>query len=256
MDKPEFRLTKKAWVIGASEGIGKAVCIALDSLGIDLIISARSSTPLAELDQTLKKKSTILPLDVEDTDSFISTLTELFDRHTIDYLFFFPGYYEPNNITGLDAAIINKTIHINFRSVIYFLKHSIPYLEQQPHRQLLITASLAGYRGLPSSQPYAATKAAVINLVESAKAEYPHLNIRLINPGFVKTRLTDKNSFAMPHLLSPTKAAEYIIQAINDTSFEIYFPTRLAWALNILRILPYRIYFYITKHYFKKQVNN
>ncbi|MDE4942924.1 SDR family NAD(P)-dependent oxidoreductase, partial [Francisella tularensis] len=77
----------------------------------------------------------------------------------------------------------------------------LPFLKKNPHCQLERTASVAGYIGLPRSHPYAATKAGVINLVENLKTDNPEIDIRLINPSFVKTTLTDKNNFKMPSLL-------------------------------------------------------
>ena len=65
----------------------------------------------------------------------------------------------------------------------------------------------------------------------------------VINPGFVATRLTAKNDFTMPSLLSPEQAAEAIIDGFGRGAFEIHFPKRFTCVLKLLSKLPYAAYF-------------
>lgn len=112
-------------------------------------------------------------------------------------------------------------------------------------KQIALVASVAGYRGLPTASCYGASKAAVINLAESLRAELysSGIDIRLINPGFVKTPLTDKNDFEMPFLISAEQAAHDIIKGLNSKRFEIVFPRKMAWAMKLLKWLPDRVFF-------------
>lgn len=112
-------------------------------------------------------------------------------------------------------------------------------------KQIALVASVAGYRGLPTASCYGASKAAVINLAESLRAELysSGIDIRLINPGFVKTPLTDKNDFEMPFLISAEQAAQDIIKGLNGKRFEIVFPRKMAWAMKLLKWLPDRVFF-------------
>jgi len=64
-------------------------------------------------------------------------------------------------------------------------------------------------------------------------------DVRLVNPGFVATRLTGKNDFDMPALLQPPEAAKQIADGLDRGGFEIHFPRRLTLALKLLRALPY-----------------
>ncbi len=106
-------------------------------------------------------------------------------------------------------------------------------------------ASVAGYRGLPTAAAYGASKAALINLCESLWLDLKGSGIRLqvINPGFVRTPLTEKNDFKMPALIEPDEAAERILKGLLSDRFEITFPKRFVYLLKLLRILPYRWYF-------------
>ncbi len=109
--------------------------------------------------------------------------------------------------------------------------------------------ALAAWLGLPTSAAYGATKAALINLAESLKYDCDRAGVKLqlVSPGFVKTPLTDKNDFAMPHLMPVEKAVARMIAGLQSNRFEITFPRRFTWQLKLLRVLPYRLYFAITR---------
>ena len=109
--------------------------------------------------------------------------------------------------------------------------------------------SPSAFLGLPQATVYGPSKAALINLAEILYADlHPKgLAVYLINPGFVATRLTEKNAFAMPALQTPQSAAEAIVHGIEAGRFEIHFPRRFTFFLKCLRLLPYRLQFAITQ---------
>ena len=120
----------------------------------------------------------------------------------------------------------------------------LPLLLAQGGGQITLCASVAGYRGLPKSQPYGATKAGLINIAESLAAEVPkQIDVRVINPGFVESRLTDKNDFKMPMRISPEKAAKAIADGLNKPGFEIHFPKAFTRIMKLLSYLPNSLYF-------------
>jgi short-subunit dehydrogenase len=112
-----------------------------------------------------------------------------------------------------------------------------------------VVASLAGYRGLPGAAAYGASKAGLINLCEALRPELAAVGVdmRLINPGFVKTPLTDKNDFPMPFLIDVDEAVDRIIDGLQGDSFEIAFPRRFALLMKLLRLLPDRLFFGVTR---------
>jgi short-subunit dehydrogenase len=121
----------------------------------------------------------------------------------------------------------------------------VPVLLGQRAGGIAIVSSVAGYGGLPTSLLYGATKAALINFAETLYLDLQPKGIAvyLVNPGFVKTPLTDKNEFEMPALITADQAAREIIAGLERGEFEIHFPKRFTWALKLLRLLPYRLYF-------------
>ncbi|MNS58118.1 short chain dehydrogenase [compost metagenome] len=104
-------------------------------------------------------------------------------------------------------------------------------------------ASVAGYIGLPGATLYGPSKAALINLAELLYTElHAHgLGVYLINPGFVKSRLTARNTFRMPALITPEVAAEAILTGLERGRFEIAFPQRFTRLVRLISLLPYRI---------------
>ncbi|MBP9726594.1 MAG: SDR family NAD(P)-dependent oxidoreductase [Gammaproteobacteria bacterium] len=241
---------KNIWIIGASDGIGKAVAIALSNLGANLIISARSEEKLVEINHGFKNKAAVVAFDVSQREAFSVAAHSIFATQEINSILYFPGFYEPVALSHLNNQTIDNSIDINLRSVFTLLQCTLPYLKEHSTCQLAVAASVAGYQGLPNAQPYSATKAAVINLMESLKAEYPTYNIKLINPGFVKTRLTAKNNFDMPALISTERAAKYILAGLLKNNFEIHFPKKFTYILKMIRMIPYKYYFLLINKYF------
>jgi short-subunit dehydrogenase len=125
----------------------------------------------------------------------------------------------------------------------------LPRFMERRRGHLAVVASVAGYRGLPTSAAYGASKAALINMCEALKPELDRagVTISVVNPGFVKTPLTDKNDFPMPFLMDADAAAEQMVRGLETGRFEITFPKRFTWGMNLLRCLPYSLYFAVSR---------
>lgn len=234
------------WIIGASSGIGAALAQSLARRGEVLGLSGRDPAALEAVRQSLPGQGhRCLPLDVRDP----ATLAAGFDAleqawPRFDRVVFMAGIYEPMALTDLDVLQVEQIVSVNLAGAFNLISVALPKLLLQKSRaQLAFCASVAGYRGLPNAQPYGATKAGLINLVESLKVEQgERLDVRLISPGFVATRLTDKNGFDMPFRLSPEEAGERIAKGLTRLGFELHFPRRFTWMMKALASLPYRLY--------------
>jgi len=240
---------KTVWVIGATDGIGKAITQKLADNGAKhLILSSRSDSKLKALSVSINCANSVYAFDVSNYDETIRQASSIFDKFKgIDSIIYLPAFYEPSLVSNISRENLDKTIDINLKAVFYFIDAVLPYIKSNPKCQLAITASSAGYIGLPNSQPYGATKAAVISLVESLKCENSKLDIRLINPSFVKTKLTDKNDFKMPAIITPELAADAVLKGLAGKKFEIHFNKKFTIILKLISILPYSIYFKIAK---------
>jgi short-subunit dehydrogenase len=242
---------KHIWIIGASSGIGEALSRCLASRGAILALSARKSEALNRLNRELNNAHLSLPLDVTDQNELIEARKFLEEQWgKIDSVILLSAMYEPMTFSTLDIPVVRHIIETNLLAAFYAVSATLPFLKQQGYGQLVLCGSIAGYSGLPNGQPYSATKAAIINLAESLRAEtldFPAIDIKLINPGFVKTPMTDKNSFSMPMIITPEEAAEAIASGLQSKAFEIHFPKRFTRIMKLLRHLPYWLYFCIMR---------
>jgi short-subunit dehydrogenase len=252
---------KNAWIIGASHGIGEELVKSLFGDGYNLAISARDEKKLNEIKKALEQnpmqKSQILvaPLDVSDLNSFKNAFKKISENFLkIDLAIFASGIYQPMDLKDFDIEFAQKTLDVNLGGCLNFLHLIVPKMTEQKSGHIALIASVAGYRGLPQSLAYGASKAAIINLAEGI---YPELKsngiaISVINPGFVKTRLTDSNKFSMPFLISTKEAAEVISNELKKGKFEIHFPKKFTFFLKFLRLIPNSLFLkFITKFIYK-----
>ena len=155
------------------------------------------------------------------------------------------GTHQPVSAEAFEADEFARLVAINLVGVGNCLEPLLQRMIARRKGRIAVVSSVAGYRGLPTSSYYGATKAALINLAESLKFDLDRhgVTMQLIDPGFVRTPLTDKNEFAMPFLIEAEAAAERIAKGLESSSFEITFPRRFTYLLKLLRCLPYRLYF-------------
>jgi len=260
---------KNCWIVGASSGIGFELAKKLCKNGYNVVASARSLENLNLLKTAIeedKKSSQNLEnygeiaveiVDVEDYQALKKTWQNILEKnHKIDLVIFASAIYEQMDLRDFDLELAKKIMHVNFDGFLNFLHAIVPHFMQNKDGHIATIASVAGYRGLPKSLTYGASKSAMINLCEGIYSELKANNIALsvINPGFVKTRLTAKNKFPMPFLISQEQASDYIYQGLIAKKFEIHFPKKFTFILKFLRIIPYKIYLPIVNNIYRKNL--
>ncbi|MES9851233.1 MAG: SDR family NAD(P)-dependent oxidoreductase [Candidatus Thiodiazotropha sp. L084R] len=247
--------TKIAWITGGGSGIGRSLALALDELGCKVLISGRNKERLeATAKQAGQQNVQSVPLDVTNPVAVIQTVDSILEQHgRIDLAFLNAGDYTPMKLNDFDSKLFHRLMNTNYLGVVNCLAALLPDMRSRHAGEILITASLSGYCGLPGAAPYGASKAALINLAESLHPELIRegVTLRLINPGFVSTDLTDKNEFKMPSLISPEEAAEEIMKSLPSRCFEIRFPTGFALVMKLIKFLPYRLYFALMRRFLK-----
>ena len=226
------------WIIGASDGIGAAVARAWAKRGARLILSARSEDKLRLLATELGSQHVVLLMDIEDRASVENAAARLAEVGALSRVLHFAAIYDPGQVADIDPSMAAKIVSTNLTGCFHIAQVAPRLLREKG--QLALCGSVAGYFGLPQGQIYSATKAGVINLAESLRAEIAdRVDVRLISPGFVDTRLTQLNKFRMPGLVSPEEAAQAILKGLLARRFEVHFPKRLTLSLKLLRALPY-----------------
>lgn len=238
---------KNVWVIGASTGIGAALVSELARQGANVALSARRENLLQNQMVKLSKGHHLCaPLDVANIQSIKAAQSDIVKNWgQIDSVIFMAAIYSAHDGQAKDIGFIQDMIAINLGGAFNVLDGVIPYFKAQGQGQIVLCASVAGYRGLPHGQPYCATKAALLSLSESLKIELePHnIDVKVIAPGFVQSPLTDKNDFEMPMIIPAEKAARHICKGLISRSFEIHFPKRFTYMMKFLKIAPYPVFF-------------
>ncbi|WP_127115120.1 SDR family NAD(P)-dependent oxidoreductase [Shimia sediminis] len=227
---------KTWWIIGASEGLGRALARALDARGARLILSARGANRLQDLATTLTDARAV-PFDVTDAEA-CGAATEAAGE--VDGMIYCVGQYDPMRAQDWTAEQVTRMVRANFTGALDVLAHALPPMLQQNRGHIVLIGSLAGYTGLPGAIGYGASKAALMHLAENLQADLrgTGLVVKQINPGFIRTRLTAKNQFEMPFILSPEEAARRTLCAIESRRFATAFPTVFSWLFRLGRFLP------------------
>ena len=245
---------KKIWITGASSGIGKALALKFAKENWQVAISARRKELLDELAQNENISS--FPLDVTDDNLVKTVFSNILDKFKdIDLCIFCSGAYDPKLEKEINKDQIKKIMNVNFFGVLNCIKTVEDYFKNKKDGHISIVSSIAAYRGLPNSSGYGPSKAALTNLTESLYFDFKKYNVRisLISPGFIKTPLTNQNTFNMPFIKSSEFAADKIYNGLtNSSSFEIHFPKELTLFLKFLRILPYRVYLFLIDKFVKR----
>jgi len=233
----------KYWIIGSSSGIGKELAVKLDQQGFDLILSSRNEDKLNQLNNSLINDHEIIPLDLSNKEQCLEVSRNIINKE-IDSLqiIFMSAAYSPD-----DYSDYENIINVNILGLLHILSITKEFLINTNNvSKLIICSSLVAYKGLPYSQPYSMTKAALYNLASSLHIELKDVvDVKVITPGFVKTPLTDKNNFPMPFIIGADSAAKIIIKGMNSKRFEITFPFSMYLVMKILQVLPNLISNYI-----------
>jgi len=227
---------KRYWLIGATEGLGLALARQMHAQGAQLILSGRNSEKLAQLHRSLPGVQ-VQVVDVASTAS-VSTAAQAVGE--VDGLVYLAGLYWPMAAQALEPAQFEAMCDVNLTGCARVLGAVLPAMVARGQGHLVITGSLAGFRGLPGSMGYGASKAGVMVLAESLYADLrgTGVKVQLWNPGFIRTRLTDKNDFSMPFLMEPDQAASAMLAHMQSPRFKRSFPTLFSLVFRLSQFLP------------------
>ena len=234
---------KTYWIVGASEGLGRALAQALDQAGAGLILSARCADRLETLCAGLRN-ATALAMDVTDPAAIATAVNK---SGAVDRVIYCAGQYSPLKAQHWDTAAVEAMCEVNFLGAMRLLGHLVPRFAHVNRGHIVLIGSLAGFRGLPGAIGYGASKAALMHLGENLFADLRGSDVRIqvVNPGFIKTRLTDKNTFRMPFLQTPEQAANHVLAAMMSGRFSTSFPAPFSWLFRFGRFLPRGLFYRI-----------
>lgn len=238
------------WVVGASRGIGRALCISLAKHGAIISLSSRDPVLLHSLSSHLGSHSgVIVPLDVTTDPSHLHTACETVCTHRpLDVVVFNAGVnHRGHTLVELHTNDIDSVIDTNLRAPAYLAQIVHPMLRAS-RGAFVVISSLAGYRGLPGASVYGASKSGVTTLCEALAIEWrkDNIDVTCIHPGFVNTSAIKGQSHPKPFLMSEQLAAEEIVTAIRNRISHAAFPWIMEHVvMRFARLVPTPVYNFV-----------
>ena len=188
------KLTNKiAVVTGGNSGIGLASARRFKAEGAKVIINARNAQRLEETKQELGDEFTIIQADFSKVNEIEAFFKEVGEQHgKIDTLYLNAGIALFMPIEAMTEEVFDQMVSINVKGVFFGVQKALPYLNDGA--SILLTTSVVNQMGMPNSNIYAATKAAVKSLAKSLSSELLQRNIRVnaISPGPIETPIFAK----------------------------------------------------------------
>lgn len=230
-------------ITGASSGIGEALAIYYAKHGTKLLsICGRNEERLNKTADECRKFGAEVNtkiIDVADAKAMETWIDEVNLKMPLNLVFANAG------VATLEETSENvrRTFSINVMGVVNTVLPAIELFKKAPADQkkhIAITSSIAGYHGMPTCPSYSATKAGVKAWGEGLRLALAPLgiNVSTICPGFIRSRITDKNTCPMPYFMEADKAAEIIAKRIEKNVGLIAFPWQMRLATWLGSILP------------------
>lgn len=241
----------RVWLIGASSGIGEALAPELARRGAQLALTARNEAALqrvAERVGTPSRPALVRPGDVTRSGA-LDAIADGLRRQwgAIDLLIYNAGAWTATDVEAFDTAEVETQIDVNYRGLVRAIGAVLPDMIARRRGRIVGVASLSAYRGLPRAEAYGSSKAAANYLLQSLRIDLRRygIGVTTVNPGFVRTGLTERNDFPMPFMLQPGDAARAIVRGIERDRAEVHFPLRLSVPLKVVTALPRPLYEWI-----------
>lgn len=239
---------KVVLITGASSGIGRSLAVELARRGATLGLLARRADVLQEIVAEVEGAgghALALTADVKDAEAVRAAADQLRASYgQIDLLIANAGVGATTDVKDLRAREVAEVININVLGVVNSVTAVLPEMIERGQGHLVAISSLAGYRGLPKSGAYCASKAAVSAFFESLRLDLlgTGVDVTIIHPGFIKTPLTAGRHAQMPFLMELQDATRKIVSAIEARKKSYAFPWQLASLVRAAMLMPNFLY--------------
>ena len=235
---------KSIFITGATSGIGFELAKLYVKEGHRVGVCGRDLTKLADPYRT---RFLCYEVCVTDEDRLREAIEDFSSKGGLDIVMANAGISVGRKTKIPDFKMTKKVFDINVYGVLNTFAPAIDIFLKQGYGQLVATASVAGFVGLPGASSYSASKAAIISLCESYALDLKEqgISVTTICPGFVDTPLTQKNDHSMPFLVNVEKGAKKIKKAIEKKEHLYLFPWQMALVMHFLKRIPRSCYRFI-----------
>jgi short-subunit dehydrogenase len=233
-------------ITGGSSGLGEGLALAYAAPGVFLAISGRNEERLASVAQACREKGAEVEaenVNVGDADSMRRWIERVDGAHALDLVVANAGIGAGTGRGGEPAAQVREVFAINVDGVFNTILPAAERMRTRRRGQIAIMSSLAGFRGFSGAPAYSASKAAVKVYGEALRGDLAAagIEVSVICPGFVKSRMTARNKFPMPFLMETGRAVRIIQRGLAANRSRIAFPLPLYMAVWLIASLPPRL---------------
>jgi len=231
------------FLTGASSGIGEALARHYGGAGATLGLFARRADALEALARSLGPAIVnVYAGDVRDAPALQAAAADFMGRHGTPDVVIANAGVSRGTLTELaeDLPAFRAVMDTNVLGIVHTFQPFVEPMRKRGGGTLCGIASVAGFRGIPGSGAYSASKAAAIAYLESLRVELASSGIAVVTvcPGYVATSMTARNPYRMPFLMRPDAAARRIAGAIASRRRFYVLPWPMAWVGRALRIMP------------------
>ncbi len=236
------------FITGASSGLGEALARRYAKEGATLGLFARRRDRLETLAASLPSPTRIYEGSVTEAAALQRATRDFLDTAGVPDIVIANAGVSHGTVTGgegeADLPVFREVFDTNVMGIVHTFHPFVDAMRNARHGTLVGVASVAGFRGLPGSGAYSASKAAAISYLESLRVELRGSGISVVTlcPGFIATPMTANNPYPMPFLISASEAADLMVRAIAQKKRRYVFPWPMMLVGKVLRVLPGAVY--------------
>ncbi len=233
-----------AIVTGASSGIGAEMAHQLAQMGWRVGLTARRLPALEEVAEKIRKGGGIAQIavadaaDAEATRGAIGHLASVLGP--VELMVGNAGYGEPVPGAAFRTEEIDRQLRVNVLGAAHAFEVVLPSMLERGRGQLVGISSLAGYLGLPEGAGYCSSKAALTAMLRCLRTDLGPRGIQVtaVHPGYIRTPMTAGANHPMPFAMDVGPAVSTILRGVAAGRAEISLPRRMAWLVNLGRLVP------------------
>lgn len=244
-----MRDPKSILITGASSGIGEALAIDYAAPGVFLALTGRDAARTEAVAAACRAKGADVlaeTVGAQEPVAMPDFLARAHARRPLELVIANAGISAGTGGKGESLAQARRIFDVNVQGVVNTVAPAVELMLAKPREgkdrrgQIAIVSSLAGFRGFPGAPAYCASKAAVKVWGEGLRGElHAHgIGVTVVCPGYVRTRMTEDNTFPMPLIMDADRAVRIIRRGLERNKARIAFPWRLAFMVNLIASLP------------------